>query len=239
MNASKIRTGSNTVYAAALVLVAGWLGLPIPEPVALAIVALTAAITSAVAPRWAEARGLVLDAHPAGLTATIVTVLVFFAPLIGKLLGTEISLTVDQATILVTVATLAVSAATPRDLGSEDFPTVYGDNLSASHDEVTEDIDRERVGLWPMRGEFAEAVEAKVENVGAQVATGDHADGWTKTPADICAEMADECVDVAGWGRGLDQHPMTAKQQGLLDVIVSDAALLHEAIGRLRETYQH
>ena len=146
MNTSKIRTGANAVYAAAIVLVASWLGVPIPEPVAAAIVGLVAIVTSAVAPRWMEARGLILDAHPAGLTAAIVTVLVFFAPLIGKLFGTEISLTTEQATLLVTVFTLAVSALTPRDVDSENVPTVTGEAINNTHDQVTEDIDRERVG---------------------------------------------------------------------------------------------
>lgn len=146
MSTSQIRTGANTVYAAAIVLVASWLGLAITEPVALAIVGLTAVITSAVAPRWAEARGLVLDAHPAGLTAAIVTVLVFFAPLIGNLFGTEISLTAEQATIIVTALTLAVSMLTPRDPESENIPTVTGEAINATHDQVTEDIDRERIG---------------------------------------------------------------------------------------------
>lgn len=84
---------------------------------------------------------------------------------------------------------------------------------------------------------YWEAVEAKVEAVSRLVAAGDHADGWTKPPAEICAEMADEATDISGWSRGLDQHPSTPEQILMIDTIIGDAALLWEAIERLRETY--
>ena len=68
------------------------------------------------------------------------------------------------------------------------------------------------------------------------VARGDHADGTLKSQAEIAMEMSDEGVDIVGWSRLFERHPMTPEQQGMLDTIVADSALLWEAIQRLKAT---
>ncbi len=75
------------------------------------------------------------------------------------------------------------------------------------------------------------------DEVEAQVERNDGAGGWDNGPEAICDEMAEEMVDVAAWGRGLDQYPITPEQQAILDLIVGDAGLIWEAIGRLKDTY--
>lgn len=77
-----------------------------------------------------------------------------------------------------------------------------------------------------------------LEQVEAQVEANDGAGGWDNGPESICAEMMEEIVDLAAWGRGLDGYPMSSEQQHRIEVIVSDAALIFDAVNELRDTYR-
>lgn len=126
-------TGSAAALAAAVVLILRWGGLDVTEEVAAAIVGLVAILVSAAFPRWDGARGLILDAHPAGVTAAVVAVATWLAPLVG------VNLTADAVAILVGALTAVVSLATPR-VPDEDHrldPT-----YTATHDEADQDVDR-------------------------------------------------------------------------------------------------
>lgn len=87
-----------------------------------------------------------------------------------------------------------------------------------------------------MTDRFADAVERKFERIGQLVAQGDHADGSLKTQFEIAGEMADEAVDIPGWGRLFEEQGCTPEQRGMLDLIIADAALIWEAIERLKVT---
>lgn len=91
-----------------LVLAAGAAGLDLPSAVAAAIVGLAVLGVSVTAPRWAESRGILAE-HPAGATASLVTVLVWLAPLVG------IDLDQEQAVILVGGLAAVVGLLTPRE----------------------------------------------------------------------------------------------------------------------------
>lgn len=89
-----------------------------------------------------------------------------------------------------------------------------------------------------MTERFAEAVERKVEQVTVDIATGRAVDGWAKGPLFICDQAGDEPIDVAGWLRGLDEFPKPPGAEDLIATIVGDAALLYDAIDRLRQMYE-
>lgn len=135
---NKHLTGAVASITGLVLLFAEWRGLDLPEPVAAAIVALAAIVTSALFPRWAEARGLVVDAHPAALTGLVVTVAVWAGPLVGW------DLTQTEATSIVTSLILVVSLLTPR--AEQTVPAVYGEGADSDHESVTLDPDRDRVG---------------------------------------------------------------------------------------------
>lgn len=89
-----------------------------------------------------------------------------------------------------------------------------------------------------MTGAYADAVERKVEQAAERIKAGQQVDGWSLGPERICAEAADECLDVSGWLRGLEQHELPPRAEELIDVIVGDAALLFDAIRELGRLYE-
>lgn len=131
----KHTTGLVATVTALLLFAAERAGVSMSNEVAAAIVGIAAIVTSALFPRWAELRGVTLDAHPAALTGFLTTVAVWLAPLIG------LELSPADAVALVGGLTLIVSLFTPRDPESHLFPAVYGDAADASHDDVTRDVD--------------------------------------------------------------------------------------------------
>lgn len=82
-----------------------------------------------------------------------------------------------------------------------------------------------------MTDQYADAVEARAEQIARLSALGGN------LPAGIVGKMAEKQADTTGWARLLDAHPMTPEQQGMIDTIVTDSALLWEAIERLKATY--
>ena len=82
-----------------------------------------------------------------------------------------------------------------------------------------------------MTGRFADAVEAKVESSAG-------VNGWRHGPTHICGQAIEETVDVAAWLRGLDEFEKPAGAEDLIAMITGDAALLFEAIERLKATYE-
>lgn len=62
--------------------------------------------------------------------------------------------------------------------------------------------------------------------------------GWDNGPESICDEAIEETVDTAAWLRGLDGYPKPAGADDLIATIALDAALLFEAVHRLRDLYQ-
>lgn len=131
----KYTTGLVATATALLLFAADRAGLVMPDQVAASIVGAAAIITSTLAPRWAETRGIILDAHPAAFTGFLVTIAVWVAPLLG------LELTTADAATLVGGLTLIASLLTPRDPESHRFPAVYGDNADATHEDVTRDVD--------------------------------------------------------------------------------------------------
>jgi len=131
----KYTTGAAATFTALILLIANQAGLTMPDQVAASIVGLAAIVTSALWPRWAEARGIILDAHPAALTGLVVTVAVWLAPLVG------VDLSAADATVLVGAFTLIVSLLTPRDPESHLFPAVYGEHADSTHADATRDVD--------------------------------------------------------------------------------------------------
>lgn len=89
-----------------------------------------------------------------------------------------------------------------------------------------------------MTSQYAAAVEGKLDRAAKRIKQGQQVDGWGCGPTRICQEAADECVDVAGWLRGLEQHEMPPRAAELIDVIVGDAALLWDAIRELGRLYE-
>lgn len=132
---TKYTTGAAATAVALILFFADRVGLEMPDQVAASIVGLAAIVTSAAFPRWAESRGIILDAHPAALTGFLVTVAVWLAPLVG------VELSMADAATLVGGFTLAVSLLTPRDPESHLLPTVYGENADSTHDDATRDVD--------------------------------------------------------------------------------------------------
>lgn len=101
-------TGEAALIASAFVIVIGALGADIPAEAAAALVFIACAIVSALAPRWAEARGLLLDGHPAALTAAVATAFVWIASALGLAIDQE------QAVVVVGGLAIIVSIGTPR-----------------------------------------------------------------------------------------------------------------------------
>lgn len=89
-----------------------------------------------------------------------------------------------------------------------------------------------------MNPRYIDAVEVKVAEAAERIEAGRQVDGWALGPARICAEAADECLDIAGWLRGLEQHEMPPRAAELVDVICGDAALLWDAIQELGRLYE-
>mgnify|MGYP000718701008 CR=1 FL=1 len=81
-----------------------------------------------------------------------------------------------------------------------------------------------------MTDAFADAVESKVE-------TSAEVNGWRHGPAHICEQAIEETVDIAAWLRGLDEFEKPAGAEDLIATVTGDAALLFEAVGRLKGMY--
>jgi hypothetical protein len=126
-------TATLSAVAGLLTLLALRFGVDVPAGVAAAAVALVAIAVSAVAPRWARARGILLDAHPAAVTAAGTTLVVWLAPLVG------FSLSESEAVILVTGLTAIVGSLTPRSV--DPYPVNVGKEWRrATHDEADADV---------------------------------------------------------------------------------------------------
>jgi hypothetical protein len=125
-------TATLSAVAGLLTLLALQFGVDVPAGVAAAAVALVAIAVSAVAPRWAQARGVLLDAHPAAVTAAATTLIVWLAPLVG------LSLSESEAVILVTGLTAIVGSLTPRSV--DPYPVNVGKEWRATHDEADADV---------------------------------------------------------------------------------------------------
>lgn len=115
-------TGTLAAIAAAIVVIAGELGLEIPEAIAGGIVVLVAIAVSYANPRWANLRGEILDAHPAGLTAVGAAVVVWIATLFG------VELSSSEVAIVIGALVAIVSVRTPigDDLEPETIPPAAG-----------------------------------------------------------------------------------------------------------------
>jgi hypothetical protein len=125
-------TATLSAIAGLLTLLALQFGVDVPAGVAAAAVALVAIAVSAVAPRWAQARGVLLDAHPAAVTAAGTTLVVWLAPLVG------FQLSEADAVILVAGLTAFVGSLTPRSI--DPYPLNVGKEWRATHDEADVDV---------------------------------------------------------------------------------------------------
>lgn len=125
-------TATLAAIAGLVTLLALHFGAEIPAGVAAAIVALVAIVVSYFAPRWAEARGILLDAHPAAVTAALTAVAVWVAPLLG------LTLSESDAVILVSGLTAIVGSLTPRTI--DPHPLNVGKEWRATHDEADVDV---------------------------------------------------------------------------------------------------
>jgi hypothetical protein len=125
-------TATLAAIAGLVTLLALHFGLEIPTNVAAAMVAIVAIVVSYFAPRWAEARGILLDAHPAAVTAALVMVAVWLAPLVG------LTLSESDAVILVSGLTAIVGSLTPRTIDPN--PLNVGKEWRATHDEADADV---------------------------------------------------------------------------------------------------
>lgn len=125
-------TATLSAIAGLITLLALHFGVDIPAGVAAALIALVAIVVSYFAPRWAEARGILLDGHPAAVTAALTTVVVWLAPLVG------ISLSETDTVMLVAGFTAIVGSFTPRSI--DPYPYNVGKEWRATHDEADADV---------------------------------------------------------------------------------------------------
>ena len=138
-------TATLSAVAGLVTLLALHFGVDLPAGVAAAIVALVAIVVSYFAPRWAEARGILLDAHPAAVTAALTAVAVWVAPLLG------LTLSESDAVILVSGLTAIVGSLTPRTI--DPHPLNVGKEWRATHDEADADVAGEPAPPAPDRRE--------------------------------------------------------------------------------------
>lgn len=116
-------------------------GIEISYLAATAAVLVPASIVSAIAPRWAQSRGIFFR-HPALFTGYLATIIVAASPLIP---GLNLNPTPEDAAIIVSGLMVLVGLAFPRDGFPAWWTRLLGEPIDP--DQEVEELGRERLAL--------------------------------------------------------------------------------------------